>query len=440
MMYILVCFFIMVKGHDTTVNGEKWCYTNGNGQCKINGKTHPCPTCGNNAQNGCFPYPSTTSPDGMSKKKGYDIQCPDAAPKAGNTCIKEKCFGYTFECKDGYVVETTGKKEYSLTCSNKKYQWQKCVEAKCTPGDAPNATPASTKEISVGQKVEYKCNPGFARNETGGTHTATCASDGNGGYALDGDTGCPERLGCMDSSAINFVPDATMNDPANPCHECENSADCGENASCESNKCKCKSGYAGKPGKDGHCFISCGDEKCVKGESCIDSTGKVFCACGTSSDDCITAPLALVSPGGSKCDGLGRSACVYKTGCSWNAEEGKCEESGTIGAYKLDDEEDTTNWGLIFGIIFSLLFLLLCCIFLLCMWWRKRERKDQGLAEDRIHGLPKDLRQNVDSSACSVSSARSHHKSRNKGGSSRQGSGSKNKMDSGRTHRSRGIE
>jgi len=435
-MYILVCFLTMVMGHDTTVNGEKWCYTNGSGQCKINGRAHPCPTCGNYAQNGCSTYPSTTSPDGMSRKKDYDVPCPDTTPKAGNTCIKEKCFGYVFECIDGYVVEKTGKREYDLTCSKGQYQWPTCVEAKCTPGNAPNATPASTKEISVGQKVEYKCKPGFARKGGERKYSGTCASDGKGGQDLDDVTGCSEKLGCMSSSAINFVSDATMDDPANPCHECETSADCGENASCESNKCKCKPNHAGEPGKGERCFINCGGKKCLQREACIDSSGKVFCACGKSADYCTTVTPSPEEP---TCDTLTKYACDYKSGCSWDKEKGMCVSGESIvGAYKKDDD-DSTSWGLIGGILLLALLLLLCCCFLACMWWRKRERKqgqgEGGFAEDRRHGMAKDQKRNLGSSAGSVGSSRSHHKSSNKGGSS------KNKMNSSsRTQRNRGIE
>eukprot|EP00397_Hematodinium_sp_SG-2012_P031930 GEMP01033951.1.p1 GENE.GEMP01033951.1~~GEMP01033951.1.p1 ORF type:complete len:316 (+),score=43.93 GEMP01033951.1:54-1001(+) len=308
------------KGLEITVGGEKWCHTNGDGQCRNNGESHQCSGCGFYKQNGCEKYPPTTSPDGFSKKKGYDTLCPNEAPIDGNTCIKEKCFGYLFECQDGYVVETSKKKEYFLTCTQGKYKWQKCVVAQCLPRDAPFATPASTNDLTLGRELQYFCDAGYARNGIERRYTVKCVSDDNGNYVLDDVNGCPDELSCM-------------KDPANPCSdECKTAADCGENAVCESGDCQCKSGYAGTPGKDGQCFISCNNSKCVKDEPCMDLSRKVYCPCGTSSDDCIDLRDQIM-PADFSCDTLEEADCSnYASRCSWNAATEKCDQIS--GSYK----------------------------------------------------------------------------------------------------------
>ena len=52
-----------------------------------------------------------------------------------------------------------------------------------------------------------------------------------------------ERIGCMDSTAKNYVSDATTTDPNNPCEFCEDSDPNAAGYDQESGKCLCKAGY-----------------------------------------------------------------------------------------------------------------------------------------------------------------------------------------------------
>eukprot|EP00397_Hematodinium_sp_SG-2012_P054059 GEMP01064935.1.p1 GENE.GEMP01064935.1~~GEMP01064935.1.p1 ORF type:complete len:243 (+),score=46.37 GEMP01064935.1:228-956(+) len=188
-----MCVGRCASGQTTKVGNEEWCYTNGKGQCEMMGHTHDCTSCGPYMENRCKMYPPTTSPDGQSHKKNYDVRCPNAQPMPGNTCIQEKCFGSIFECKEGYVVETTKKKEYILRCEEGEYQWPKCVDATCTPRDAPHATPISTDDLTFGRELLYVCDPGFGRFGNIRSYTAKCVIDANGEYVLDDVGGCVKK-------------------------------------------------------------------------------------------------------------------------------------------------------------------------------------------------------------------------------------------------------